>query len=260
METNYTIPGFENRGHTAIITIPGFTTNLIGVDIFFYNLAELCAAIEMDEDIRVVIITAPEEKTHQAGSGAKEPLSSTPREERSALLPRLSESIAGLDRPTIAAIHGDAFGQGLELAMVCDMRIASESSRFGLPHIYEGLVPQDGGTQMLPRLVGKGKALEMILTGELINAGEALRTGLVNIVQSSGNVMKKALELARDMASKAPIALRFAREAIYKGMDLTLDQGLRMEGDLYLLLYSTHDRVHGIVSFKKKEKPSFQGK
>jgi enoyl-CoA hydratase len=260
MEKNYTIPGFEKRGHTAIITIPGFTTNLIGVDIFFYNLAELCTAIEMDEDIRVVIITAPEEKTHQAGGGTKGPLSSTPREERSALLPRLSESIAGLDRPTIAAIHGDAFGQGLELAMACDMRIVSESACFGLPHIHEGLLPQDGGTQMLPRLVGKAKALEMILTGELIDAQEALRTGLVNIVQPPEDVMEKALELARDMASKAPIALRFAREAIYKGMDLTLDQGLRMEGDLYLLLYGTHDRVHGIESFKKKEKPSFQGK
>jgi enoyl-CoA hydratase/carnithine racemase len=100
----------------------------------------------------------------------------------------------------------------------------------------------------------------MILTGELIDAGEALRIGLVNIVQPPEDVMKKALELARDMSSKAPISMRFVREAIYKGMDLTLDQGLRMEGDLYLLLHSTQDRVHGIESFKKKQKPSFQGK
>jgi enoyl-CoA hydratase/carnithine racemase len=260
METECSIPSFEKREHTAIITIPGFTKNDIGEDIFSYNLAELCGVIEMDEDIRVVIITSPEEKTHYAGSLAKGPLSSISREETSAPLPHLSESIAGLDRPTMAAIHGDAFGQGLELAMACDMRIASESSRFGLPHIHEGLVPQDGGTQMLPRLVGKAKALEMILTGELIDAQEALRTGLINIVQPPEDVMEKALELARDMASKAPIALRFAREAIYKGMDLTLDQGLRMEGDLYLLLYGTQDRVHGIESFKNKEKPSFQGK
>jgi enoyl-CoA hydratase/carnithine racemase len=122
------------------------------------------------------------------------------------------------------------------------------------------LVPQDGGTQRLPRLVGKSKALEMLLTGESIDAAEALRTGLVNIVEPSGNVMKKALSLAQDIATKAPIPLRFVREAIYKGMDLTLDQGLRLEGDLYLLLYSTQDRIHGIESFKKKQKPSFQGK
>jgi enoyl-CoA hydratase/carnithine racemase len=260
METNYTMPGFEKREYTAIITIPDFTTDCIRTDAFSYNLAELCGTIEMDKDIRVVIVTAPEEQTHHAGNEAKEPVSIISRGIRSALLPRLSESIAGLDRPTIAAVHGDAFGQGLEMAMACDIRIASESSSFGLPHIHEGVIPQDGGTQRLPRLVGKGKALEMILTGESIDAGEALRTGLVNMVESSGNVMKKALELARDMTSKAPIALRFAREAIYKGMDLTLDQGLRMEGDLYLLLYGTQDRVQGIESFKKKQKPSFQGK
>ena len=260
MGTNDKIPGFEKREHTAIITIPGFTTGNIGVDMFSYELAELCADIEMDEDIRVVIITAPEENILRKGKPPKGPLSSIPRGETSLLSPGNSESIAGLDRPTIAAIYGDAFGQGLELAMACDMRIASESSHFGLPHIHEGLLPQDGGTQRLPRLVGKSKALEMVLTGGRVDAAEALNIGLVNMVQSSGDVMKKALELAQNMTSKAPISLRFAREAIYKGMDLTLDQGLRMEGDLYLLLYGTQDRVHGIESFKKKQKPSFQGK
>ena len=253
-------PGFEKREHIAIITIPGFTTDDIGTDMFSYELSELCADIEMDEEVRVVIITSPEEKTPHKGEATEKPLFSSPHGETSALLPHLSESIAGLDRPTIAAIHGDAFGQGLELAIACDIRIASESSRFGMPHIHEGLVPQDGGTQRLPRLVGKGKALEMVLTGESIDAGEALRIGLVNMVQSSGNVMKKALDLAHDMATKAPISLRFAREAIYKGMDLTLDQGLRMEGDLYLLLYGTRDRVHGIESFQKETKTFLSGK
>jgi enoyl-CoA hydratase len=260
MGTNDKVPGFEKREHIAIITIPGFTTDNIGTDMFSYKLIELCADIEMDEEVRVVIITSPEENTPHKREATERPSFSSPNRETSALLPHLSESFAGLDRPTISAIHGDALGQGLELAMASDIRIASESSRFGLPHIHEGLVPQNGGTQRLPRLVGKGKALEMVLTGELIDAGEALRTGLVNILQPSGNVMKKALALAHDMAAKAPISLRFAREAIYKGMDLTLDQGLRMEGDLYLLLYGTRDREHGIESFQKKQKPSFQGK
>jgi enoyl-CoA hydratase/carnithine racemase len=260
MGTNDKVPGFEKREHIAIITIPGFTTDNIGTDMFSYKLTELCADIEMDEEVRVVIIASPEEKTPHKREITEKPLFSSSCEETSALLPRLSESVAGLDRPTIAAVHGDAFGQGLELAMACDMRIVSESSRFGLPHIHERLVPQDGGTQRLPRLVGKSKALEMLLTGESIDAAEALRTGLVNIVEPSGNVMKKALSLAQDIATKAPIPLRFVREAIYKGMDLTLDQGLRLEGDLYLLLYSTQDRIHGIESFKKKQKPSFQGK
>ena len=260
MGTNDKVPGFEKREHMAIITIPGFATDDIATDAFFCELSELCAGIEMDEDVRVVIITSPEEKIPFKKKRAKGSLPSNLHGETSPLSPHSSESIAGLDRPTIAAIHGDAFGQGLELAMACDIRIAAESSYFSLPHIHEGLVPQDGGTQRLPRLVGKGKALEMILTGESIDAREALRIGLVNMVQSSGDVTKKALDLARDMATKAPISLRFTREAIYKGMDLTLDQGLRMEGDLYLLLYGTQDRIHGIESFQKKQKPSFQGK
>ena len=243
-----------------LLPYPASTTDDIETDTFAYDLAELCGEIEMDEDIRVVIVTAPEEKTPSKKGSRKRPLSALPRGETSHLLPHLAESIAGLDRPTIAAINGDAFGHGLELAMACDMRIVSLSSRFGLPHIREGLMPQDGGTQRLPRLVGKGKALEMILTGESIDAGEALRIGLVNIVQPPADVMKRALDLAQGMSSKAPISMRFVREAIYKGMDLTLDQGLRMEGDLYLLLYSTQDRVHGIESFNKKQKPSFQGK
>ena len=260
MGTNDKVLGFEKREHIAIITMPGFTSDDIGTAMFSYELAELCADIEMDEDIRVVIVTTPEEKTLHKEKLAKGSLSSIPSGETSLLSPGNSESIAGLDRPTIAAIDGDAFGQGLELAMACDIRIASESSHFGLPHIHQGLLPQDGGTQRLPRLVGKGKALEMILTGELIDAEEALCIGLINMVQSPANVMKKALELAQDMSSKAPISMRFVREAIYKGMDLTLDQGLRMEGDLYLLLYGTQDRIHGIESFNKKQKPSFQGK
>jgi enoyl-CoA hydratase/carnithine racemase len=260
MGTNDRITGFKKREHTAIITIPGFTTDEIVMEVLFYELSELCADIEMDNDVRVVIITTAEDGTLYEKKQAKRSLPSGRRREMSSLLPHPSESIAGLDRPTIAAIHGDAFGEGLELTLACDIRIASESSRFGLPHIHEGLLPHDGGTQRLPRLVGKSKALEMILTGESIDAGEALRIGLVNMVQSSGDVTKKALDLARDMASKAPISLRFVREAIYKGMDLTLDQGLRMEGDLYLLLYGTQDRVHGIESFQKKQKPLFQGK
>jgi enoyl-CoA hydratase len=260
MGTNDRTTGFEKKEHTAIITIPGFTADHIGTDTFSCELAELCTDIEMDDDVRVVIITEPAEETLYKKKQAKGPLPSSPRGEASLLSPHPSESITGLDRPTIAAIHGGAFGLGLELAMACDIRIASESSCFGSPYIHEGLLPQDGGTQRLPRLVGKGKALEMILTGEPIDAGEALRIGLVNMVQSSGDVTKKVLGLAREMASKAPISLRFVREAIYKGMDLTLDQGLRLEGDLYLLLYGTRDRVHGIESFQKKQKPSFQGR
>lgn len=251
---------YEKINYVAIVTIPGFTPDSVGADSFIYDFAELCAEMEADEEVRVVIITDPEEKNPCKENQAIISIFQNPNGETSLPLPSLSESIAGLDRPIIGAVHGDALGQGLELAMACDIRIASELSCFGLSHIRQGLIPQDGGTQRLPRLVGTAKALEMVLTGELVDAKEALRIGLVNMVQSPGDVMKKTQELAQIMSKKAPISLRFVREAIYKGMDLTLDQGLRMEGDLYLLLYGTEDRVHGIESFTKKKEPSFKGK
>ncbi len=250
----------EKRKHIAIITIPGFDTDRIESDVFAYEFRELCSEIEADDDIRVVIITSPEQISHPQKNSV---VDSSHIECNSVVFPPLSytsTSITSIDRPTLAAISGDAVGQGLELALACDIRIASESSRFGFPHIREGLIPCNGGTQRLPRLIGKGRALQMILTGELIDAREALRTGLVNIVQPRADIMKKALELAHDMTTKAPLSLRFTREAIYKGMDLTLDQGLTMEGDLYLLLFSTQDRVEGIEAFKNKRDPLFKGK
>jgi enoyl-CoA hydratase/carnithine racemase len=160
----------------------------------------------------------------------------------------------------IAAINGDATGQGLELALACDIRVATEASHFGLPHIKKGLIPWDGGTQRLSRLVGSGKTLEMILTGEMIDAQEALRIGLVNKVVPREELMKAVTGLAQEMASKGPIALRYAKEAIHKGMDLTLEQGLRLEADLYLLLHTTKDRSEGIKAFREKKVPRFEGR
>jgi enoyl-CoA hydratase/carnithine racemase len=164
-----------------------------------------------------------------------------------------------MDQPVIAAIHGDAVGRGLEMALACDIRFAAETSRFGLPHIKSGLIPRDGGTQRLVRLVGAGKAMEMILTGDPITAREAERIGLVNRVLPSEGIMDAVEAIAREMASGGPIALRYAKEAIGKGMDLTLDQGLRLEADLYFLLHTTADRNEGIRAFQEKRTPDFKG-
>jgi enoyl-CoA hydratase/carnithine racemase len=160
----------------------------------------------------------------------------------------------------IAAISGDAIGQGLELALACDIRIASEASRFGLPQIESGVIPWDGGTQRLSRLVGKGKALEMILTGEMIEAQEALRIGLVHKVLPKKDLTEVTMKMAQEMASKGPIALRYTKEAIYKGMDMTLEQGLHLEADLYLLIHTSKDRTEGIQAFREKKKPQFEGR
>jgi enoyl-CoA hydratase len=146
------------------------------------------------------------------------------------------------------------------LALACDIRIATERSKFSLPQIEWGVIPWDGGTQRLARLVGRGKALEMVLTGERVDAQEAHRIGLVSKIVPPDQLMKEAMDLAKEMATKGPVALRYSKEAINKGMDLTLQQGLGLEADLYLLIHTTKDRTEGIKAFQEKRKAKFEGK
>lgn len=215
------------------------------------ELTDLCSEIAWDKDIRVIVITYAGELFQSIGMSLTQYTQIEPS--------FFVEQIAKLKQPIIAAIKGDAVGLGLELALACDIRIAAEAARFGLPQIQAGLMPSAGGTQRLPRLVGRNRALEMILTGELIDAAEALRIGLIHRVVISSELMDTALRLAQEMASKSPLAISYAKEALYNGMDLSLDQGMRMELDLYLLLFSTQDRVEGIEAFKEKRKPRFEG-
>jgi enoyl-CoA hydratase/carnithine racemase len=163
-------------------------------------------------------------------------------------------------QPILAAINGFALGGGLELALACDIRIAAENATLGLTEVNLAIIPGRGGTQRLPRLVGKGKALEMILTGARIPAAEALRIGLVERVVPTGEALKAATELARTIAEKAPIALRYAKEAVVKGLGMALDDGLRLEGDLSTLLRTTEDRLEGAKAFLEKRKPRWAGK
>lgn len=244
---------FEKKDHIVVLTIPGFSGGDDAIDLLSEELANVCAAIGFDEDVRALVITSAQEPAAPGESAAEDPASSGASFQ-------IQDIVAALGFPTIAAITGDAVGFGLELAMACDIRIASETSRFGLPQIHNHLIPSHGGTQRLPRLVGKAKAMEMILTGCLIDAEEALRTALITRVMPASDVTATALDIAREMATKAPVAVRYAKEAIYKGQDMTLDQGLRMENDLYILLFATSDRVEGIQAFKEKRKPVFRGK
>jgi enoyl-CoA hydratase/carnithine racemase len=172
----------------------------------------------------------------------------------------VTREIAELEKPVIASIGGHALGWGLELALSSDLRIASERSLFGLPQITSGRIPWEGGTQRLPRSIGLAKALEMVLTGEPIDAPEAYRIGLVHRIVPTREVIPVTLALAQSMASKGPVALRYAKEAVYKGMDMTLDQGLRLEWDLYPLLQTTADRTEGIEAHRQKKAPFFTGK
>lgn len=240
---------YESQGHVGIFKIFG-PINM--EDEFFqlsYKIYDFCTEIASNKEIRVVIITDAVDGTfclHEDLIGSRG-------------LTSLTEPLSNIDRPVIAAITGDAFGQGLELALSCDIRIVSETSSFGLPQIKKGLIPTDGGTQRLSRLVGKGKALEMILTGRNVDAQEAYRVGLVNKITPRDEVMEAAMDMAKEMAAKGPIALRYAKEAVVKGMDMTLEQGLRLEADLYLLIHTTKDRTEGIKAFQGKKKVEFKG-
>src|SRR3989454_8462757 len=162
--------------------------------------------------------------------------------------------------PIIAAIRGYTLGGGLELALACDIRIAAEDAQLGLTEVNLAIIPGGGGTQRLPRLVGRGKALEMILTGQRIDAAEALRIGLVERVVPAAEVMNVARALAHELAGRAPVALRYAKEAVVKGLELSLADGHRLEGDLSTLLRTTEDRLEGARAFLEKRKPNWQGR
>ena len=173
---------------------------------------------------------------------------------------RCVESLAALTKPTIAVVNGDAIGVGLELALACDLRLSVATARFGLTQVGEGLMPFCGGTQRLPRIVGQAKALEMVLTSALIDAREAYRIGLVNEVIDAGDFVTRVDEVLTGLLGKGPIALRLGKEAVHKAIDLTLDQGMRLEEDLYALLQTTEDRAEGVRAFLEKRTPKFSGK
>lgn len=250
---------YEKVNNFMMINIVSPANDPIKIAQLSDELRELCAEITWSDEIRVVILTGWGEKTFSMDRGPIESVLGTDDEVSSKIL-SIAEPIARLDRPVIAAINGDAIGKGLELALACDLRIAAETSCFALDQIKSGLIPCDGGTQRLSRLVGKGKALEMILAGESIDAQEAFRIGLVTRIVPPQELMTVVTAMAKEMASKAPIALRYTKEAISKGMDLTLEQGLRLEADLYLLIHTTQDRTEGIQAFREKKTPHFKGR
>ena len=215
--------------------------------------------IQHDKTIRVVIITGEGEHVFCDGT---DPAEASLFEDGAEFIEQFSVAAAvdALDCPVIAAINGAAVGQGLELALACDLRICSQNAVFAMPQAAGGQLPFDGGTQRLARLVGRGKALEMVLLGERIDAQEALRIGLVHQVVLPGELMGTAEALAGKIAAQSPISLAYAKEAVKKGMDLTLAQGLRLEADLYYLIHTTRDRTEGINALREKRRPQFEGR
>ena len=167
--------------------------------------------------------------------------------------------LSDLPQPIVCALNGDAIGAGLELALACDVRIAAEGARFSVPEVSMGLLPIAGGTQRLPRLVGRGKGLEMILTGETVTADEALRIGLVSAVVRRERLAEEAELVAQRIARRGPLAVRYAKEAVSHGIEMPLEQALRFESDLTIILQTTEDRAEGVKAFLEKRTPEFQG-
>jgi enoyl-CoA hydratase/carnithine racemase len=170
------------------------------------------------------------------------------------------EAMRRCEQPIIAAINGYALGGGCELAMCCDIRIASDRAQLGLTEGTLGIIPGGGGTQRLPRLIGRGKALELILTGKRIDAHEALRLGLVEQVVPHDQLMVAVEELAQTIISRAPLAVKYAKEAIIRGLELPLEEGLKVEAELSILLRTTEDRMEGARAFQEKRPPHFKGR
>ena len=169
-------------------------------------------------------------------------------------------AVGRLTRPVVAVIQGDALAEGLELALACDLRVASTRARLALPQLGEGRLPRHGGTQRLPRLVGRSRALDLLLTGRHVAGRAAEAMGLVSRSVPPAGLARAADALVRALRDKAPIALRYAKEAVVQGGDLTLDQGIRLEEDLYVLLQTTEDRRAGVEAFLAKRRPVFRGK
>lgn len=234
---------FQKQGHIASIRLnrPG-TGNVINARMLG-ELADAVTSVNQDDDIYGVLLGAAGD-SFCAGADTGTDAAAV---------------VASIDKPVIAVVNGEALGEGLELALACDIRLASDKASFGLGQVSRGGLPQNGGTQRLPRLIGKGKSLEMILTAETIGAAEALEIGLVSRVVPAAELEAEAKALAEKVVSQAPVSLRYAKEAVNKGMDMTMEQGLRLEADLYLLLHTTADRTEGIRAFLEKRKPEFRG-
>jgi enoyl-CoA hydratase len=250
---------FEKHEHVVRLTIVKPEAGNI-IDMQLANeLADACRQVNQDDDVRVVVITGAGDDFCTGADLGELSSGSAADVSRTNAAGLAASSVAAIDRPVLAAVNGDALGAGLELALACDIRIASTSARFGLPESSYGLIPGGGGTQRLPRIIGKGKATEMILTGLPIDAEEAFRVGLVSRVVSADRLFDEVEEAVKRIVSRAPIAVRYAKEALQKGMDMTLDQGLRLEADLSFLLQTTDDRAEGIKAFLDKRTPDFKG-
>ncbi len=225
----------------------------------FEELERTLGELEGDKEVRVVILTGAGEKAFVAGGdiGHLGTLNADSAREFALLAQRVIDRIEAFPKPVIAAINGYALGGGCELAMGCDLRIAADSAKFGQPEVKLGIIPGFAGTQRLSRLVGKGRAKELIFTGEMIDAEEACRIGLVNRVVAKEDLMQEVRALALKMCDKSASAIRLSKEAIDNGLEMDFARAARYEADLFALCFTTEDCKEGISAFLEKRPARF---
>jgi len=253
---------YEKKGAIAYITLNRpKVLNALNRAI----IAELTAAFGDSRDdsaVRGVILTGAGDKAFAAGADVSEVVNDTPleAEEKTRHGQALTTLIENLGKPVIAAVKGFALGGGCELAMACTIRLAAETAKFGQPEVKLGIMPGYGGTQRLPRLIGKGRALQLILSGDIISAQEAYRIGLVNEVVPNDSLMARAEVILKQINSNAPQSVKFSIEAVNKGLETSLSEGLLLESSLFAICAATEDKKEGTSAFLAKRAPKFQGR
>ncbi len=258
---NYETILVEKRESVAVLTInrPD-KLNALSSQVHSEGV-QILDELKSDSAVRVVVIRGAGEKAFIAGADISEFADATPVEQRDVMNSRsLFTVLDTFPKPVIAMINGFCLGGGNELAMACDLRIASDKSRFGQPEINLGIICGGGGTQRLTRLVGESKAMEIILSGDMIDAQTAFNYGLINYIYSAEELEAKTMELAGKIAEKSPIALQMSKEAVKFASRSNLDEGLRREIDLFAICFSTEDKKEGVSAFLEKRKPVFKGK
>ncbi len=251
----------EGREGVAVVTIDRREKrNALNAKVRSELVAALDALRE-DDGARVVVITGAGEKAFIAGADVAEFAERGPIEQRAAMQGRrVFDEVAAYPKPIIAMINGYCLGGGCELALACDVRVAARSARLGQPEIRLGLIPGGGGTQRLPRLVGYGQALRLILTGEMIGAEEAERIGLVDLVVDDETLAERTLALAASMAAHSPLTLRLAKEAVRAALETPLAAGLAQERELFVTAFASEDKQEGVRAFLEKRPPEFRGR
>jgi enoyl-CoA hydratase len=252
----------EKEGAVAVIRMNRPPVNSLSAKAYL-EMYDLLCELEKDETVRAIVVTATGEKAFAAGLDIKDVMGKTVSEMldfQQNVSKKCLDKLSGIAKPTIAAVFGLALGGGAEVALCCDLRIASDGAVFGLPEVNLGIMAGSGGTQRLPRLVGAAKAKELLMTGDTITAEEAYRIGFVNRVVPKDKLMEESMALAQKLAAKPKVALNLIKSAVDQGMNADLSSGLMLEMQAFILAFTSEDGREGISAFVEKRKPSYKGR